>query len=371
MTRGTSQAAVKVASNTTELRTFDLPDLEKHPEGGLLRVEATGVCGADVMWYPRVGEPRTEPTILGHHVVGVIEELSDRAAYGLSLAVGDRILIEEYLPCGVCVLCREGKYRMCPTTTVWDENAIRYGSTTVSREPSLWGGFSEYLFLHERSVAHKLAPSTSTEQATLILPLSNGIQWIQRDSGVEPGGTVVIVGPGQHGLTCVVAAQQMGVGNIIVMGLPGDEHRLEIARTLGAHYTVTDSEEALRIVRDVTNGRMADAVLDLAAGTPGVADFALQALGIEGTLLMAVWPDDPTPIPLLKMAIKKITIKPVRGHSFEAVDAARRLVESGRVDLDILCTGSVGLGDVHQVLMDLQNPDVRGEMIHMSVDPWR
>lgn len=371
MTRTTSRAAVKVAAQTTEIWTIDLPDLDKHPEGGLLRVEATGVCGADVMWYPRSAEPHNESTILGHHIVGVVDQLSDRAAGTLSLNVGDRVLVEEYLPCGTCLLCREGRYRLCPTTAVNDPEALRYGSTPVTRQPALWGGYSEYLFLHEHSVAHRLGDQLSTELATLILPLSNGIQWVQRDAGLQPGGTVVIIGPGQHGLCCVAAAGEMGMANIVTVGLPGDEQRLEMARELGASHTATDPQQALHIVREVTGGRMADAVLDLASGAPDTVQFALDALGIEGTLLLAVWQGEPTPISMHTLAMKKITLKPVRGHTYDSVDTARRLIGSGRLPLEILCSGTVGLGQVHQTLTDLNNPTARTGLIHMAVNPWQ
>jgi threonine dehydrogenase-like Zn-dependent dehydrogenase len=370
MTSGTARAAVKTGANRTELRELDLPDLERHPEGGVLRVEATGVCGSDVMWYPWPDEPAPGPLILGHHIVGVVEELSPRAADRLSLATGDRILIEEYLPCGVCLLCRRGLYRRCLRTALGAEGALRYGSTPVAVEPGLWGGFAEYAFLHERSVAHRLAPDTPIEHATLILPLSNGIQWVQRDAGIGPGDAVVVVGPGQHGLCAVLAARDTGAETIVVVGLPGDEHRLDLASELGATWAGTDTAKALEVVREATGGRMADAVLDLAAGTADTVAFGIDALGEQGRLLVAVWPAEPTPVPLTRLAANKITLKPVRGHSYEAVDVARRIVERGRLPLDPLCSGTVGLGDVHQTLVDLNDPAVRGRFIHVSVDPW-
>ncbi|MPZ24610.1 MAG: alcohol dehydrogenase catalytic domain-containing protein, partial [Dehalococcoidia bacterium] len=338
MSHKSACAAVKMGASTTEIQELPLPDLQRHPEGGLLRVEATGLCGADVMWYSRADEPTDQPAILGHHIVGVVEELSDRAASRLSLAVGDRILIEEYLPCGTCVLCREGDYRFCPQTALGDPGALRYGSTPVATEPGLWGGYSEYAFLHERSVWHRLSPETSTEQATLILPLSNGIQWVQWDGGIGYGDTVVIIGPGQHGLCGVIAAQAAGAANIVVLGLPGDEGRLELARELGAAFAGVDTAAALEMIRDATDGQLADAVLDMAAGTTATLEFGLDALRTGGRLLAGVWPAGATPIPLRKLATKRITLRPLRGHSYEAVDAARRAVERGNLPLDLLCT---------------------------------
>lgn len=86
--------------------------------------------------------------------------------------------------------------------------------------PSLWGGYSRYVYLHPDAVLHKLPDHVSASEASLFLPISNGIEWVCNYGRVTPGQIVVVQGPGQQGLACVLAARVAGAGCII--GTPDD-----------------------------------------------------------------------------------------------------------------------------------------------------
>jgi len=96
--------------------------------------------------------------------------------------------------------------------------------------PSLWGGFSQYLYLPPNAILHKIPAHVPATQAALFVPLANGMQWAYLQGGAAPGKTVVIQGPGQMGLASVVAAREAGSPCIIVSGLTKDEKRFEVAR---------------------------------------------------------------------------------------------------------------------------------------------
>src|SRR3954454_20632346 len=117
-------AAVAVGEKETALREFDLPDIS--PEEGILRVEIVGICGTDVSYYRHYQEPK----ILGHHVVGYIEKIGELAAKKWGLKEGDRVAMEEYIPCGQCKACRTGAYRSC-TFTDPRSGGIRYGTVPI------------------------------------------------------------------------------------------------------------------------------------------------------------------------------------------------------------------------------------------------
>src|SRR5205823_10681627 len=145
----------------------------------------------------------------------------------------------------------------------YDASAIRYRYTSMSIAPGLWGGFSRYLYLPLNAVLHKVPAGLSTEEAGLGTPMSNGIQWTLIDGGVGYGSTVLIQGPGQQGLCCLMASKQAGAARVIVTGTSKDARRLEVAKAFGADDVIdVNQEDPIARISDMTNGRGVDVVLD-------------------------------------------------------------------------------------------------------------
>jgi hypothetical protein len=137
-----------------------------------------------------------------------------------------------------------GEYRHCPATEwFYDPKAIRYGYTSMDTAPGLWGGFSHYLYLPMNAVLHKVPEGLTPEETGLATPMSNGIQWALMDGGVGFASTVLIQGPGQQGLCCLMASKQAGAAKIIVTGTSRDTRRLEVARACGADAVVDVEKE--------------------------------------------------------------------------------------------------------------------------------
>jgi threonine dehydrogenase-like Zn-dependent dehydrogenase len=339
----TSLAAVTVGKRQIELRELDIP--QPGPDEGLLFVEAAGVCGSDVKSFNSDRPPR----VMGHENVGYIAAIGREAQRRWGVSEGDRVALEEYLPCGHCSFCRSAEFRLCLGSDAWASSTpLRYGTTPVSRPPALWGGFSQYLYLHPDSVLHRVAPRTPATQASLALPLGNGYQWAYLAGGCGPGKSVVIMGPGQQGLGCVLAAKEAGAGPIIVTGLHGDSERLEVAKLLGAHLTLyADDGEISAQVAEATGGAMADIVVDTAAGSDATFSTALAVLAKAGTLVTASAPAAPLREFDLSRVIKKhLTLKGVRGHSYQAVEWALQVIASGRYPLAAMCSLECPLSEV-------------------------
>ena len=339
-------AAVRTAPRTTELREFQLPKIPA--DGALLKMQVAGICGTDVKMY---AQPVIEaPVIMGHENVGVIVDAGPQFVERQGLGEGDRVFVEHYVACYQCEWCRLGEYRHCAATD-WRTNpdARRYGYTSCEHPYHLWGGFAQYMYLPWNAVLHRVPDNVSDGEAGIITPLSNGIEWALYDAGVGFMSTVLIQGPGQQGLSQVVACRQAGAALIIVTGTGRDGARLELAKKLGADHTIdVERDDPLEAVLEHTGGKGVDVVLDCTAG----AGTTPVLLGIDalkrraGTLLvqgeLAKFPD----FPLKKLTEKAITIKSARGHSYRAVELAIAQLTSKRFPLHLLTTHEFGLEDV-------------------------
>jgi len=189
-----TKAAVLTAPRQIELRELPIPETDD--QSGLLRIEVTGVCGVD--WPAYTGDRADRfklPLILGHEIVGRVERIGAQAAFRWGIAEGDRVVLEEYAPCGRCQYCRSGHYYLCGGMAM----EKMYGFTSLDVAPGLWGGFSEYVYLDPHALIHKMNDNVPSTIAPLYIALANGIRWVQTEGGIGIGDTVVILGPDSWG----------------------------------------------------------------------------------------------------------------------------------------------------------------------------
>jgi threonine dehydrogenase-like Zn-dependent dehydrogenase len=363
-------AAVRTGPRTTELQDFPMPEVPDN--GALLKVEVAGICGTDVKMYakPAIGAP----VIMGHENVGVIARAGRRFAEQHGVEEGDRVFVEHYVACHRCEWCRLGEYRHCEATD-WRTNpdARRYGYTTCEHPYHLWGGFAQYMYLPWNAVLHGVPDGVSPELAGLVTPLSNGIEWALYDCGVGFMSTVLIQGPGQQGLSQVVACRQAGAALIILTGTSHDAARLEVGLALGADHVIdVERDDPLGRVMEVTGGTGVDVVLDCTAGA-GVAPILLGIDALKrraGTLLvqgeLAAFPD----FPIKKLTEKAITIKSARGHSYRAVELALAQLASRRFPLEALTTHEFPLAEVDRAIRTVGG-ELAEDAIHVSLLPWK
>lgn len=217
----------------------------------------------------------------------------------------------------------------------------------------------------------KVPNQISPELAGIVTPMANGIQWALFDCGVGYDSSVLIQGPGQQGLSQVVACRQAGASFIIVTGTAKDLVRLDVARRLGADHVINvDDEDPLERIRKITGGDGVDVALDCTAG----GGLAPVLLGIEalrrkgGTLLVQgevpKFPD----FPIGKVATKYITIKSARGHNFESCELALKQLASTRFSLDLITTHRMGLSETDRAIKAVG--EVK-DVIHVSLIPWQ
>lgn len=173
-------------------------------------------------------------------------------------------------------------------------------------------------------------------QATLSLPLDNGLEWLHLAEKVQIGESVVIQGPVQQGLACVIAAKEAGAGSIIVTGLGADSVRLVLAPKFGAYHTIDIEQfDLLETVAELTNGHMADLVIDCASGVPAVVVSVIQLAREGGRILLCGREGKPVPeFDSDYLLRKNLTVKGMRRHSYQAVEMAMQLIASGHYSME-------------------------------------
>lgn len=362
-------AATQTGVRQMEMREYDFPELP--PDAALLKVESAGICGADV---PAFNRDPGDGRILGHENVGYVTHLGPAAARRWNLKEGDMIAVEEYLPCYYCEWCHKGEYRHCWATDILNNpGAPRYGFTSVALAPGLWGGYSQYLYLPHNAVWHHIPKGVTADEAVLAIAMSNGVQWATIDGGVGPGKSILIQGAGQMGQGCIVAAKQAGADLIIVSGLSRDNWRLDVAKKMGADYTIeVDKEDVRERVREITAGKGVDVAVDCTSHTAGLEPtlVALDVLRTRGGTAVIQGMGITAPeFPLYKLAQKYITVKVCRGHCFDAVERALEIIASRRFPLELMRTHHFGLKEADKGILATGGEGVPNA-IHVTINPW-
>ena len=365
-----SRAAVLVGPETFEVHEFARPVVA--PDAALLRVEACGLCGTDVaQWHGFFAESGLSGArcIPGHEPVGVIDEIGEVAAARWGLRPGDRVAVEPHLSCGVCTACLAGQRTACEVGEHRDTN---YGFISAEAGPGLWGGYAEHLYLDPRTVLHRISPALSPAIASMFNPIGAGISWGYRAAGTRLGDLVVILGSGQRGLACVIAARAAGAGTIIVSDLARASGKLDLALELGAdHAIVADEEDVVSRVVQLTGGRLADVVIDVSAGATKPITDAIEIVRRGGTIVLAGAKHGQT-VPGLHP--DTLVLKSIRMQGAFAVDSASfreaiRLLESGDGPYARLHARSFALTDADEAVARLEGSDGEPPAVHVSIEP--
>jgi threonine dehydrogenase-like Zn-dependent dehydrogenase len=185
---------------------------------------------------------------------------------------------------------------------------------------------------------------------------------------------VLILGPGQRGLTSVIAARAAGADRIIVTGLGRDAAKLTLARELGADHVIdVEREDARRRVKELTEGRGADVVVEVSSNSTEPVAEALHYVASGGRVVLAgikgfkAVPDFVSDL----IVVKEVTVRGAFGVTARSYDAAIRLIESGTVPLARMHTHDFPLEEADLAIRTLAG-EVPGESsIHSCLRPDR
>ena len=367
----TSYASVNIGPGEFEVREFQVPD-DIPEDAAILKMEACGICGSDLSGLkPRRVRPEGDQEfgasgdhIMGHENLGIIYKIGKKAEEKWKVHEGERICLEEYVPCGACEYCRSDDFRFCGTRG----GEIRYGNAPVDLWPALWGGYSQYLYVHPNAVVHKMPANIPAPHAAAFLPFSNGIEWAYEYGEVGIGDAIWIQGPGQQGLAAVIAAKAAGASKIIVSGLSRDARRLEVAKLLGADHTIdVDEEDPVERITDYTGGEGVNVVVNVTGGGKGCVDQAVKvAHKKKCNIVLAAAGHEMLDVGSLPR--KKIQLIVANGHSYKSVELAIQFIASGKLPMDQISTHTYPLSRAREALDTLAGNGEPGA-IHVSIMP--
>ena len=242
------------------------------------------------------------------------------------LTLGQRVSLEPGVPDFTCPQCLAGRYNLC--------TGMRFFAT-----PPIDGAFAELVTIHEQ-FAHPVPDQLSDDAAALLEPLSVGL-WACRKADVTAGSRVLITGAGPVGLVAAQCALALGASEVTVTDV--NEHRLQLARDLGATTTVDSGTTSL-----ADSGVEPDVLLECSGRPEAIAD-ALPTVARAGRVVLVGMGADEAPLPVSRIQEYELTVTGTFRYA-HTWPAAISLASTGRVQLDRLVTGHYGLDQVRDAL---------------------
>jgi threonine dehydrogenase-like Zn-dependent dehydrogenase len=260
----------------------EVPDpVIQEPTDAIIRITSTAICGSDLHLYEVMAPFMEKGDIMGHEPMGIVEEVG---AAVKNVKPGDRVVIPFNIACGSCWMCKQGLTTQCEVTQVkeFDRGAALFGYTKLYGH--IPGGQAEFLRVPLADYMAKKVPEGPPDERFLYLSDVLPTAWqAVKYANIPQGGSVAILGLGPIGDMASRVAMHMGAGKVI--GLDLVPERLARAQQNGVDVIdiseyEKDNQALAATVREMTNGRGPDAVIDAvgmeAHGSPGVK--AIQAM---------------------------------------------------------------------------------------------
>ena len=317
-------------------------DMEKpvltQQDNVIVKMKAAGICGSDVGIYHGTNAAATYPRVIGHEMVGIIEEVGPGVT---RVKPGDRVIVDQVKSCGHCYACRKGRGNVC-------------GSLEV-RGVHIDGGYREYIAVPE-SDCYILPDSLSDEDAVMIEPTTIGIQSCTR-AELQKDDMLLIYGSGALGSSILKIARLL-CDHIIVADVLDD--KLEAAKANGAAYTINVlKENLLEKVKEYTYGHGATVSIDAVCNKDSLINL-LQATGNAGRVMTMGFSTSPTEINQFVITSKELDVRGSRLQN-KMFGKAIELVNEGKLDLSGAVSHTFPLTKAQEAFdfVDSHDPSIR------------
>jgi threonine dehydrogenase-like Zn-dependent dehydrogenase len=265
-----------------DVRVDEVPDPSiQAPTDAIVKITTTAICGSDLHLYEVLGPFMNEGDILGHEPMGIVEEVGSDVT---NIAAGDRVVLPFQIACGSCFMCDQGLQTQCETTQVREEGmgAALFGYSNMYG--AVPGGQAEYLRVPQAHYGPIKVPEGPPDERFLFLSdvLPTAWQAIEY-ADVPEGGSLVVLGLGPIGDMACRIAKERGIEIVIGVDLVPERIKRTGARGVTT-LNLETSDDIVKEIREMTDGRGPDSVIDAVGLEAHGAPFGKLAHDIAGLL---------------------------------------------------------------------------------------
>ncbi len=280
-----------------------------------LKVTAAGVCHSDafIMSLPASSYTFGLPLTLGHEGVGVV----DLVGQGVDARhVGTEVAVYGPWGCGQCYVCAQGHENYCEVAAAMGIAPPGLGAP---------GSMAEYMIVDD--IRH-VVPLNGLDAVKTVSLTDAGLTPYHAIKGslskLVPGSTAVVIGVGGLGHIAVQMLRAMSPATVIALDV--NDAKLALATDVGAHHALRSDDEAVKVIRALTEGRGATAIFDFVAAQ-STMELAQAIVGVEGDVVLVGVGAGVLPVGVLAAPYDSTVRAPywgTRSELFEVLALARR-----------------------------------------------
>ena len=306
------------------LQLQEVADVSPQPKEVKIKIRACGICGSDVHGYLGLTGRRIAPMIMGHEFAGEVVQLGTDVKH---LKEGDRVAVYPVDFCGECEMCQKGDVHLCL-------NKRAFGVLDVD------GAFAEYICVPEKS-CFKVSEEVPYEIGSLMEPLAVSYRGVGHAGDIE-GKSVLLVGT--IGLLALACVKMKNPGQIMVSDL--SDHRLEIAKQMGADFVINPSKEDFKeAIQHYTQGHGVDVAIE-AVGLETTVQQAMSALGFGKT---AIWIGNNKPV--IQINMQEVVTRELRVHGsflygYQEFETVVDLLNGNQLNVKPLISKTIALEEI-------------------------
>jgi 2-desacetyl-2-hydroxyethyl bacteriochlorophyllide A dehydrogenase len=302
-----------------EIEVTEVPRPEPGPGEVLIRVGYCGICGSDLEAL-QVGlyEPGL---VIGHEFSGVIAELGPGVS---GWKVGERVVVNDAIPCGACRPCLEGRLDGCESLTM----------VGVTHD----GAMAEYVKITTKGL-HRLPEGVTLRQGALVEPLAVALHGVRR-SRLQVGDHALVMGAGPIGLLTLQCALLAGARTVSVTEI--NPTRAALASQLGATRVLDPTRENVGVALSGLTGGQGPDVVYVCTGAPKPYQDAVSLARKGGQIFVLGVCVMPVEADFMSVVLNDLCIEGSLAGRAE-FPAALDFVATGRVEVEPLVSHEIPL----------------------------